>query len=158
MYLKTVHLIFWFIREPKKFIFEILLARGLNFCSFAFRCNNHPLPPPPPITPVQFIWFWYFISLFIFIYIYIFFLDLFFFCFCFCFLLLLLLFLLFLKFVLREANIIDYIRNSAPSVCFTTFNGIKLPLMALVDLYEGGPAFFQSKCQPDRRGQNCSCF
>ena len=79
MYLKTVHLIFWFIREPKKFIFEILLARGLNFCSFAFRCNNHPLPPPPPITPVQFIWFWYFISLFIFIYIYIFFLDLFFF-------------------------------------------------------------------------------
>ena len=72
----------------------------------------------------------------------------------------------FVNFVFREASIIDYIRDSAPllllssrfTVCFSTFNGNQLPLMTLVDLSRGGPAYFQSNCQSGRRGWNCSCF
>ena len=44
------------------------------------------------------------------------------------------------------------------TVCLSTFKGNKLPLMTLVDLYRGGPAYFQSNWQSGRRGWNCSCF
>ena len=54
--------------------------------------------------------------------------------------------------VFREANIIDYIRDSA----FLPY-GIKLPLVILVDLCGGGPAYFQSNCQSGGRDQYCSC-
>ena len=39
-YLRKIHLIFSFIRQPNKFLFKIVLARGLSFCSFVFGCNN----------------------------------------------------------------------------------------------------------------------
>ena len=40
MYLKTIHLIFCFIRQSNKFYFKIVLARGLSCGSFVFGCND----------------------------------------------------------------------------------------------------------------------
>ena len=42
------------------------------------------------------------------------------------------------------------------AACLSTLNGTVLPLMALVDLYGGVPAYFRRNCEPGGRKQNCN--
>ena len=60
---------------------------------------------------------------------------------------LLILFLGKLVFITSEIVHPSPLVRSRFTVCFSTFNGNKLPLMTLVDLYRGGPVCFQSNCQ-----------
>ena len=84
--------------------------------------------------------FWFWLLLLLLLYILFIFVCLFV-------LFLLILFLGKLVFITSEIVHPSPLVRSRFTVCFSTFNGNKLPLMTLVDLYRGGPVCFQSNCQ-----------
>ena len=104
--------------------------------------------PPPLITPVTWLSLFcvciFFGFDYYYYYYYIFSLSLFV---CLFVLFLLILFLGKLVFITSEIVHPSPLVRSRFTVCFSTFNGNKLPLMTLVDLYRGGPVCFQSNCQ-----------
>ena len=145
------------------------------FC-LGFGCNN-PTYLPQVLTVLSCLWVWhphllpqlsdwffvlffcaYFLVLIFYIFLYIYF---FFFIYFFVFVLLLFLLISFLgKLILLTTSRILHpcpLLSSRFAVCFSSFNGGKLSLMTLVDLYWGDRAYFQSNCQSGRRDWKCSC-